>query len=96
MGNVFLMVKIHDCLGTTTDTKPARALRNWTIIGELIPKTLKMGIIRAYLVGTLSDCSNGLLKLKNTRTIALRKPFLQVFPHSFSVVDVYYIGCNLL
>ncbi len=48
MVNVFLMVKIHDCLGTTTDATPARALRNWAIIGKLIPKTLKKSIIGAY------------------------------------------------
>jgi hypothetical protein len=35
-----------------------------------------MGIIQAYRVGTLSNGSNGLLKLEDTRAIALRKPFL--------------------
>jgi hypothetical protein len=55
-----------------------------------------MGIIGAYQVGTLSDCSNKLLKLKNTRAIALRKPLFQVFPHGFSIVDVDDAGYDLL
>jgi hypothetical protein len=69
---------------------------NRTIIGKLISDTPRMGIIGAYQVGTLSDCSNKLLKLKNTRAIALRKPLFQVFPHGFSIVDVDDAGYDLL
>jgi len=90
------MMKIHNCLNTTTYTPPTRTVGNRTIIGKLIPDTLKMGKIRAYRVGTLSDCSNGLLKLKNMRAIALRKPLFQVSPHGFSIVDVDDIGCDFL
>jgi hypothetical protein len=92
MVNVFLMKEIYDRLSTTTDTEPTRIMRNRARIGKLVPNTFKMGIIRAYQVGTLSNISNGLLKLEDARAIALRKPFLQVFSFGFSVVDVHYTG----
>lgn len=96
MVNVFLMMKIHECFQTTTDAKTALTVWNWTVIWKFILNTFELSVIGAYWIEILYNSSTYLLKLKDAKTITLRKLFIEVFPHGFNIADVYYSSCDFL